>query len=511
MLFSIRIFVFEISQMDLLGKIGVFKTPQGHKITTPTLFPVVDPKFQEITPKEMYNNFRVEGIITSAYLSKKRGIVDEVYELGGIHEWFDFPGVIMMDSGAYQLMLYGEVDIDEKETIRVQEKMRPDIGVPLDIPVLLNMNKEEVRKRVEETIIRMCRVEDFVSKEEILWTLPIQGGRFIDLQSSYISKIKKNNCLEFFGFFALGSVVPIMISYEYNTLIEMMFNARRLLPFDRPLHLFGAGHPMMFALATAIGYDTFDSAAYILMAKEGRYLTVNGTYLLKDLQEFPCDCPVCTEYTPEEIRKLDKKKRTELLAKHNLYVSMGEIRNIRQAIREGRLWDLVRERSRAHPKLYDAIENLIFDEEKISFISTGTPSTRLSTIRVYDLLDTKRPEVLVNGLLGYKPSKKEATVIVITEESSTYHIAQEYLKSDDFVGDTFVFHPIFGLVPIELADTYPFNQVMFTISTTRKIWVSKFLEAEQFLKRHYSRIIIQKNSNTDLGKEISNLFEETFT
>jgi len=62
---------------------------------------------------------------------------------------------------------------------------------------------------------------------------------------------------------------------------------------------------MMLALAVAAGCDLFDSAAYALMARDGRYLTVSGTEHLEDMEYFPCSCPVCAEYTPAELREMD--------------------------------------------------------------------------------------------------------------------------------------------------------------------------------------------------------------
>ena len=77
-----------------------------------------------------------------------------------------------------------------------------------------------------------------------------------------------------------------MINQDYEALVHMVATARARLPITYPLHLFGAGHPAMFALATFLGCDTFDSAAYILMAKDNRYMTVEGTYQLEDLVDF---------------------------------------------------------------------------------------------------------------------------------------------------------------------------------------------------------------------------------
>jgi len=79
--------------------------------------------------------------------------------------------------------------------------------------------------------------------------------------------------------------------------------AKRGLDPDAPVHLFGAGHPMMLALAVAAGCDLFDSAAYALMARDGRYLTVSGTEHLEDMEYFPCSCPVCASTRPRSSER----------------------------------------------------------------------------------------------------------------------------------------------------------------------------------------------------------------
>ena len=86
------------------------------------------------------------------------------------------------------------------------------------------------------------------------------------------------------------------------------------------------------------------------------------------MNEFPCHCPVCTKYTPKKMKKLSKKQRIKLLAEHNLYISFSELRTIREAIKEGNLWDLVEQRVHAHPKLIEGLRVMrkfseFFDKE----------------------------------------------------------------------------------------------------------------------------------------------------
>ncbi|MFC6725766.1 tRNA-guanine transglycosylase, partial [Halobium palmae] len=112
-------------------------------------------------------------------------------------------------------------------------------------------------------------------------------------------------------------------------------------------------------LAAACGCDLFDSAAYALMARDGRYLTVRGTEHFEELDYFPCSCPVCTDHAPDDLRGMDQRRREDLLSEHNLHVSFAEIRRIRQAIRSGNLLELVEVRARGHPAMLDGYRALL--------------------------------------------------------------------------------------------------------------------------------------------------------
>ena len=156
----------------------------------------------------------------------------------------------------------------------------------------------------------------------------------------------------------IGAVVPLMESYQYSTLLDVVMASVEHLPDSRPRHLMGAGHPMLFSFAVALGCDLFDSAAYILYAQDDRLLMPEGTYKLENLVEMPCSCPVCTGYSPDDLRQMKKDDRAKLLAQHNLYVSFAEMRQIRQALADGSLWELMERRGRNHPYLLDAVRKL---------------------------------------------------------------------------------------------------------------------------------------------------------
>ena len=200
----------------------------------------------------------------------------------------------MTDSGAYQILVYGEVDVSQKEIVAYQEGIGSDIATMLDIPTGWKITKEQAQGTVAETLHRAKDFFKTKTRDDILWVGPVQGGRHLDLVANSAVEMGKLP----FQIHALGSPTEVMESYRYDVLADMILTAKKGLPIERPLHLFGAGHPAMFSLAVALGCDLFDSAAYALYARENRYMTENGTWRLEEMDYFPCCCPRCSAETP---------------------------------------------------------------------------------------------------------------------------------------------------------------------------------------------------------------------
>ena len=79
----------------------------------------------------------------------------------------------------------------------------------------------------------------------------------------------------------------------------------------------------------------------------------NGTSRLEDISYFSCQCPICLGYRPKELLTLDYLPRVNTLAKHNLFILRAEVLAVKQAIKDGRLWEYVMQKAHAHPKLME--------------------------------------------------------------------------------------------------------------------------------------------------------------
>ena len=346
---------YEIKDFDAGGRIGLFKV--GSKILeTPNLFPVVNPFQNLISPNELYNHFKIQAIFTNAYIIYKNRENNPDIIKKGLHEHLGFPGIIATDSGGFQDYMYsGDIKLTPEEIEPFQEKIGSDCPVILDIPVQTTDPYKEAKRKVDITI---QRAKDNIlrrQRPDAAWFAPIHGSIYPDLLKLSSQEMSKLD----YGIYAIGGVVKTFIDYRFDLDVEILLNVRKWIDPSKPLHMFGLGLPNFFALAVACGADTFDSAAYILYAKDDRYFTYTGTKKIKDLIELPCHCPICIKYSASEIQILPNDKRIEVIARHNLYHSFSEIRTIRQAIREGTLWDLVEQRVHAHPKYIKALRKSI--------------------------------------------------------------------------------------------------------------------------------------------------------
>ncbi len=452
---------FETKEKDLLGRIGKIKTKNG-TVETPVLLPVVNPAIQPIPPRKIREEFGFEALITNAYILKQRFRDEPIRE--GLHKFLNFDGAIMTDSGAYQILVYGDVQTDPEEIISYQEQIGADIATILDIPTGWKITEEHARRTVKETLNRARRLFKTKARDDILWVGPVQGGKYLDLVAKSAREMGKLP----FDIHALGSPTEVMERYRFDVLADMIMTAKMNLPLERPLHLFGAGHPFMFALAVALGCDLFDSAAYALYARENRYMTEDGTYRLNELEYFPCTCPRCSRSTPKNALELEKEQRLSFLAEHNLYVCAAEMRRVKQALKDGRLWEHVEMRAHAHPALLQALRKLSKYEE---FIEEHSPVTKDSGLFFFNSISLMRPEIVHHRkMLMQRYTKPEDTTTLLLmpqTETKPFHKSGEYKQivrtlrrlglGDTKIHTCFYAAP-FGVIPIELDEVYPLSQ-----------------------------------------------------
>jgi 7-cyano-7-deazaguanine tRNA-ribosyltransferase len=451
---------FEIRAKDGLARLGRFTTKHG-TVRTPLLMPVVHPGKSVIPPQALVDEFGFQMVITNSYIINSHERFRNKALSEGVHALLDFDGPVMTDSGTFQMYFHKlpETEINPVEIVEFQRDIGADIGTILDVFSDPSVNKSKVVEDVQKSLDRAKASID--KRGEMFLAGTVQGGVYPDLRETAAKALGEME----FDVHPIGGVVPFMERYRYADIVRITLAAKKHLPPDRPVHLFGCGHPMLFAQAALLGCDFFDSASYAKFAESGRMMLPSGTVHLKDLTELPCSCPICSATSADELKSEKKDERELKLMKHNLYVSSAEMRTVRQAISEGKLFELVAYRARGHPTLYEALqvmlkENLQLEKDDSVGKTTSIFYTGPET--------TKRPEItgFHSRTITRYPYKHTNTVLLVTDPglrpfSDTSEVIIKEVKkrtADDLV---LLFVTPMGVVPWELEHVHPAQHCLF--------------------------------------------------
>src|SRR5207249_47121 len=400
---------------------GVLETPHG-RVATPTLAPVVNPNRPIIPPRDLATRFGAQILITNAYILGKSPGRDAIVR-DGVHKFLGFPGAVMTDSGAFQSHVYGDVDVTNAEVIAFQKAIHSDFGTMLDVFSEPGHDHNRAANDVDETV---RRAQEAVSlRGDMALVGAVQGGLHADLRercARSVSSLDVAVC-------AIGGVVPLLEAYRFRDLVRVIIAAKKGLDPSKPVHLFGAGHPLVFPLAALLGCDLFDSASYAKYARDGRMLFPDGTRRASEVRESGCLCPVCTTHPMEKIA-----------AEETL---------------------LAERRARAHPALLDAVRELRRHNE---FLEEFEPVSRRGALCYVGPETAHRPilhRFRRRLLERYTPPPSKG-LLVFPEGGRPFaerlaHVVDQALQ----VADVHIaVKSVWGPVPLELDHVWPMCQTI---------------------------------------------------
>ncbi|MBJ62587.1 MAG: hypothetical protein CMB57_04965 [Euryarchaeota archaeon] len=473
---------FEIIARDGQARLGKLHTKHGI-VQTPCLLPVINPNIRTIEPREMWDKYGIQALITNSYVIWKHEKLKSVALSDGVHSLLDYPGMIMTDSGTFQSYVYGDVEVGVEEIVQFQKDIGVDVATMLDVFTRPDMTYSQVKEAVNETVKRST--PSISTAQEMMLNGPIQGGIFPELRAMSAKKMSELD----FSVHPIGGIVPVMEQQKYTNLAKIMLATKSNLSPNRPVHMFGCGHPMLFPMLIALGADLFDSAAYVLFARDGRLLTPWGTEKISEMEEWPIIMPSVSNHTPAEVRKMNKEDRTILLSRFNLEVTLQELSRCRQAVRDGTIWRLAERRSHQHPALREAflwlttnpskaiLEPLILDEISASK-ETGeekgrweenwdwlvsaqqTPRNGGESWGGNDTFNRPHIQMAMRNLHSRWQSQKQGDVIVFHGTTPPWRdkIGELVDRISNLDYELFIQTPI-GLVPYGLEDLNPWAHV----------------------------------------------------
>lgn len=414
-------------------------------------------------------------MITSSYITWRTPPLRARAEAHGIHGLIGFSGPVMTDSGAFQQHAYGSVEVGPEEILEFQETIGSDIATILDI-----FTEPDTPHDLAESALRTTLERARAGREARhgLLAIPVQGGPHADLRAASAREASRLGDV-----LAVGGVVPLLEQYRFVELVRQLVAARPELTPAAPVHLFGAGHPMTFAFAALFGVDLVDSSAYQKFARRGRLLLPEGTVALDEVTEATCHCFLCAEMPLRLVARLPPEERERHLAFHNLLTSAEEMARVRQAIRDGTLWELAERRAVAHPSLRAGLEEA--RRHPHVFLPTEPESRR--AFREVDASSRERPAIVRfrRRLEAYRAGHPASHSV------GRVGLRPEYLRNlplHDREGAPIRWETTtpLGRVPVELTDLYP---------------VGPYLGVEEFASppRHHSPRAVREEVGTELG------------
>ena len=205
---------FEITVRDGQARIGRLHTQHGI-LETPCLLPVINPNIRTIEPREMWDKYGIQALITNSYVIWKHEKLKQEALQNGVHGLIDFPGVIMTDSGTFQSYVYGDVEVEVDEIVKFQKDIGVDIATMLDVFTRPDMTYSQVEHAVQETIDRA----DISVKtaDGMMLNGPIQGGLYPELRAKSAREMSAFD----FSVHPIGGIVPVMEQQKFKELSSL--------------------------------------------------------------------------------------------------------------------------------------------------------------------------------------------------------------------------------------------------------------------------------------------------
>jgi len=329
-------------------------------VDTPTFMPVgTRGAVKGVTPEEVWRS-DVRIILGNTFHLYIRPGSKLIARLGGLHKFMGWDGPILTDSGGYQVFslsrlrridgegvvfqspLDGTEHIFTPEgVIETQEMLGSDIIVCLDECIPYPSTYDYAKGSTERTLqwARRSRLIS-VGKGKGFFCV-IQGGFYQDLRERCAKELVE---IGFDGYAIGGVSVGEPKEMMYNVVDQVV----PILPRNRPRYLMGVGLPEDIVEGVIRGVDMFDCVVPTRHGRRGYLFTRFGHMIIKNASykedespvEPECDCYTCSRYSRAYLRHLfisGEILGMRLCTIHNLHYFGRLMREIRQAIEEGRM------------------------------------------------------------------------------------------------------------------------------------------------------------------------------
>lgn len=298
-------------------------------------------------------------ILANTYHLHFRPGQDLIAELGGLHEFMQWSGPILTDSGGFQVFSLRDTLLgvdDDGVTFRnvydgnatrftpelaaeIQRALGSDIAMCLDQVPPAGVDRRELEEAVRRTTEWARRQRNAPRAEGQLRFGINQGGTDPELRRRSIEEIAE---LDFDG----NAIGGLAVGEDRESMFAATDQAAALMPPEKPRYFMGLGDAEGILEVIEAGVDMFDCVLPTRTARTGSALTWEGRLNLKNAQyardpkplDETCDCATCARFSRAYIRHLVNQNELlglRLLSLHNLRFLVNLTGDARDAIERG--------------------------------------------------------------------------------------------------------------------------------------------------------------------------------
>lgn len=359
-----KLFTYDIVAEDSKthARAGILHTPHGD-IETPIFMPVGTKANVKGIPTETVKELGAQIVLANTYHLAMRPGEDLIDELGGLHNFMNWHGPILTDSGGFQVFSHGDAvkltdegvrfiatDYDgshvfwtPEDNMAIAQKLGSDICMQLDQCPGYPATRAYVERAVELSSMWAERCYAAHTRPDQALFGIVQGGMHLDLRLRSLRHLEE--CGDFPGY----GIGGYSVGEDHETMFESLTPlVSEHMPRTKPRYLMGVGNPTTLVRGVGIGIDMFDCVLPTRTGRMGTAFSHEGRLNFRNARfardagpiDPQCTCPVCTGgYSRALIRHMVTQKEMLggiLLSMHNIYFLLDLMRQARAAIIEGR-------------------------------------------------------------------------------------------------------------------------------------------------------------------------------
>ncbi|MDP2559809.1 tRNA guanosine(34) transglycosylase Tgt [Psychrobium sp. 1_MG-2023] len=358
---------FELKNTDGRARRGQLQFERG-TVETPAFMPVgTYGTVKGMTPEEVSDS-KAEILLGNTFHLWLRPGMEVMREHGGLHNFMNWQGPILTDSGGFQVFSLGAMRKITEEGVHFRspingEKVFMDAEVSMEIQYDLNSDVvmifdectpypatwEEAKDSMEMSLRWAQRSRDKFDQLEnpnALFGI-VQGGVYEDLRDVSLAGLTDIG----FDGYAVGGLA---VGEPKEDMHRILRHVLPKLPTDKPRYLMGVGKPEDLVEGVRRGVDMFDCVMPTRNARNGHLFTTTEIVKIRNAKhkhdtsplDSECDCYTCKNYTRGYLYHLDKCNEilgARLNTIHNLRFYQRVMQELRDAIEQNRLEDYVQE------------------------------------------------------------------------------------------------------------------------------------------------------------------------